>query len=130
MKKLFCLLCIWGWYTVPAYSQLDKLPKTLDGQKVYNNVDKMPQMPEGTVSYILNHLHFYENDSSDLTSKIVCFFIIDTFGKVREPIVKVNNNAIKIQVIELLKTMPLWQPAKKMSKKVPASFALPIILCW
>ncbi len=87
MKNLFCLLCFWGWFIAPAYSQLDKLPKTLDGQKVYNNVDKMPQMPEGTVSYILNHLHFYENDSSDLTSKIVCFFIIDTFGKVREPIV-------------------------------------------
>ena len=125
-----CLLCFWGWFIAPAYGQLYKLPKTIDGQIVYNNLDKMPQMPEGTLGYFSKHVHFDENESSNFTGKIVCYFIIDTFGRVREPIVKADNEAIKKQVIELLKTMPLWQPAIKNRKKVPANFAIPLQFCF
>ncbi len=130
MKNLFCLLCFLGWIIAPTYAQFDKLPKTIDEQTVFNNVDKMPQMPDGTSVYFLTHVHFDENESPDFTGKIVCYFIIDTFGKVREPIVKAYNEAIKKQVIDLLINMPLWQPAIKNRKKVPANFAIPLQFCF
>ena len=78
----------------------------------------------------MKNLFHTQEELRNAPYRIECYFIVDTFGKIREPIILTSNKNYKDKIIALFKDMPPWIPAEKFGKKVPTSFTMPILSSW
>jgi len=108
---------------------------SIDGQKVYISVEKMPEFPGGEASMIKYFSNNFEppllKAGSDYQSPIFTSFIIDTIGKVKnqcieKPYLKSTLSPDELEALRIINAMPIWQPGRTGGKKVPVKIKCPI----
>lgn len=113
--------------------------ETIDGLEVLAIVDEMPQFTggdSGLMKYISNNIKYpVLDDSDDLQFKVVVSFVVDTAGQIRNscimnPKFEDRISPIEAAVLEMIQSMPDWEPAICNGKKVPFRFVLPINIDW
>lgn len=123
-----------------AYNDSDCEPiiDTLEGQKVYKSVNKMPVYKTGEaelMKYIQENFKYPEPSDNDPQDKVKASFVIDTFGKVRnecitKSYIKGTLTPMELEFLRILREMPDWNPGEQNGKKVPVRITLPYRICF
>lgn len=123
-----------------AYNDSDCEPTidTLEGQKVYKSVKKMPVYKTGDaelMKYIMENFKSPEALDKDPQDKVKASFVIDTFGKVRNECIaksylKGTLTPMELEFLRILREMPDWNPGEQNGKKVPVRMTLPLRICF
>ena len=119
-----------------AYNDSDCEPTidTIEGQKVYKIVNKMPVYRTGEaelIKYIIENFKYPEPLDNDPQYKVKASFVIDTFGKIRnecisKSYIKGTITPMELEFLKMLGKMPDWHPGEQNGKKVPVRIFLPV----
>jgi len=102
-------------------------------RNVYENVPEMPEFPGGTeamYTYLYNNMKF-EMTKDSFQGSVMVSFIIESDGSIKDayaprPYFKNGLSSLEKGLIEIVRRMPKWKPAKCNDKPVPIKFTLPI----
>ena len=99
---------------------------------LYLIVEQMPSFPggeSGLMEYIYKNLRYpYAASSKKIENTVICTFIIDIDGSVKQ--IEVTQSAhlyLDREAIRVLNTLPKWKPAKKHGKPIRVKYTLPIV---
>jgi len=99
--------------------------------EIYTVVEEMPEFPGGTSKMAQFIAREIKLPSHIMRSgcKVFVRVVIDTLGKISEPIVLkgcTNCSECEKEAIRVMTIMPLWKPAMEHGKKVKAYYHIPI----
>lgn len=101
-------------------------------QKVYTNVDKMPEFEEGELSlmkFFRDHFR-YPEDQEFFQGSINLVFVIEADGQVKNGHIVNKQDAsltlVDKEALRVLNSMPKWQPGLCKGKNVPVRMFWPI----
>ncbi|MCE5173952.1 MAG: TonB family protein [Bacteroidales bacterium] len=99
---------------------------------LYLTVEQMPSFPggeDGLMEYIYKNLRYpYAASSKKIENTVICTFIIDKDGSVKQ--IEVTQSAhpyLDREAIRVLNTLPKWKPAKQHGKPIRVKYTLPIV---
>lgn len=138
MSKKVILLFLFSFSIVPCL-------QAQDIDSIYTNAERMPYFPGCTAyyvgskerrqcsnqslkTYIFNHI-IYPQAAKDenLEGAVYVRFIVDEQGKVQQPqLLKDIGGGCGTAALEMLATMPNWEPAFHRGQKVKVALDLPI----
>ncbi|MFB6344128.1 energy transducer TonB [Saccharicrinis sp. FJH62] len=115
--------------SIPAFAQIDTIES--DFNYTITRYSKMPSFPGGysqLKKFINTYAIYTEKARFDSTEgKVIVSFIVDEKGKIKNiKILKGLHNDIDSIVINLVKHMPVWEPAERYINKVSCKYLLPI----
>jgi len=98
---------------------------------IYQFVEKKPQFPGGEkemMKFLIHNINYSVVTGDEiLGTKTICRFVVEKSGEITNiEILKSAGKSLDEAVIELIKKMPNWIPAKKDNKIVRAYFTLPV----
>ncbi len=106
--------------------------KAQAGEDVLSVADSMPKFPGGNLGigkfFVANMIVPAEALEGSKAEKTFVKFVIDTFGKVQNPMV-IKPSAYKsfdAEAIRIISKMPLWTPGLDKNKKVKVYMILPV----
>jgi len=100
-------------YTIPINFVLEKAP-----EKVYQNVDQMPEFPGGDAAlfkFMSENVRYPATaHEKSIQGKVLVSFVVDKTGKVVDPkIVRGVDPSLDKEAIRVVQLMPLWKPGKQ-----------------
>jgi TonB family protein len=118
--------------TPPAAPALEEIAIINQDQKVYDEVDVMPEF-KGGMKALMKHIQSnvkYPSESrkNGISGKVRVGFVIDFRGDIKD--VKVKNAIDPLldkEAMRVIKAMPKWTPGKHKGKKVNVAFTIPIM---
>jgi protein TonB len=124
--KGWCFILLFILST-PIFSQEDTT--------VYTYVDQEAEFPGGNVAmmgWIQRNLTYPSNIYEDayFGSKLRVEFVVELDGSLTQITVHTKCEACKESLLTLLKTSPLWVPARNNGKIVRSLYHLPINICF
>ncbi len=137
MKAFLIATCGFIFVTGIGYARTDTLKAVCS--EIHFICDTMPQFPGGDaklLNYIQKNIRYPSNDSSTCVysygngSLVIVTFVIDKMGVPQDfKILRGPTNSINLEVIRVLKTMPVWKPGYLRGKPVCVQFNIPIRWC-
>lgn len=125
IKKIDVSQYITGDVSLP-YDSIPKEKKTVYNA---NEVDKLPDYPEGLSAFykfMSSNINIPEKSKDENQVSIVSF-IIDPNGAVKDiKILRGKNQVLNNEIIRVLKTCPNWIPGEINQKKVATTYTIPI----
>jgi len=114
-----------------SFSDLKNATDPVDKDKVYQNVDKMPQYGSGDKSVMeylaMNIKYPVEAQKNNERGKVFVRFIVNEAGKVVKPeIMKSVSKSLDQEALRVVKAMPDWTPGESKGKKVSVYYTVPI----
>jgi len=105
--------------------------ENLTGDWAVDFADVMPQYPGGQAAlarYIHSKLVYpREAALTRIEGIVVVGFIVDSYGRVRQPkVIKSLNPACDLEALRVVRTIPDWIPGKNRGRNVSVQFKLPI----
>jgi TonB family protein len=108
---------------------------TVNGEKVYNFVEIMPEYPGGEdamLVYLSKSIRYPAVDKKNKNEgRIMLNFTIDENGSINDIVTKTKSqnvsSAMEAEAIRVIKSMPKWTPGKSQGKAVKVSYLLPIM---
>lgn len=134
IKKINLILIICISYLNTGCSQLNNCKissKDYGDKKVYIEVDKMPFFKEGNHK-ILNFIntHLDQNKYNEFIGIVLIGFVVNKDGSLSNIEIRGKNkkkyNALEIDVIKAIKSMPKWNAGICGKKNVPVELSIPI----
>lgn len=110
-------------------------PDMYEGQPVYRHAEEVPVFGKGTADF-MNYIstHFTYGTKDHITKSVFYpTFIIDTLGKVQQVCSLTKSIFLEpeeIQLMELIRQSPVWQPAIQDGKKVCFRMTVPVRVCY
>ena len=111
---------------------LPKQPvKDVDGDEVFQVVEKMPQFPGGTAAmleFLKENIVFpQEARKKSIEGRVIIQFTIKKTGEVSNPtIVRSVSPELDAEAIRVIKAMPKWTPGEQKGEPVNVKFTLPV----
>ncbi|RAJ01591.1 hypothetical protein LX64_03807 [Chitinophaga skermanii] len=129
MKAILTIISLVILLQLPCLAQRKLAKPIIDTTVVYSDcfVDTPPIFPGGEVElnkFLWKHLHWPVNDSvaGNFKGTFLVYFLVDRSGKASPyPIGTKNKQPF---MIDLVKKMPLWTPAKKDGQFVNMEYCL------
>lgn len=135
---IFLIQIIWGYsckaqnrVSTGAADCVQEYDSTLQ-QKVYTNVDKMPEFEEGELSlmkFFRDHFR-YPKDQDFFQGSINLVFVIEVDGQVKNGHIVNKQDAsltlVDKEALKVLNSMPKWKPGRCKGKNVPVRMFWPI----
>ncbi len=105
--------------------------KSLDGEKVFAVVEKMPQFPGGDsqlMSFISSNLRYpVQAQRSGIQGRVLVQFVVDKDGKVKNAkVLRSINFDMDEEALRVVGLMPKWIPGEQKGEKVAVSYVIPI----
>ncbi|SKA41217.1 TonB protein C-terminal [Chitinophaga eiseniae] len=135
---IFLIQIIWGYsckaqnrVSTGATDCVQEYDSTLQ-QKVYTNVDKMPEFEEGELSlmkFFRDHFR-YPKDQDFFQGSINLVFVIGADGQVKNVHIANKQDAsltlVDKEALRVLNSMPKWKPGRCKGENVPVRMFWPI----
>jgi len=105
--------------------------KTVENDKVFAVVDKMPQFPGGEsqlLAFISTHLRYpVQAQRAGLQGRVIVQFTVDKDGKVKNTkVLKSLNLEMDEEAQRVISLLPTWIPGEQKGEKVAVYYTLPI----
>lgn len=100
-------------------------------EKVYSNIEKMPQFVGGETAmytWISHNLRYPEEAAlNNVQGRVVVQFVVKTDGTIGDvKVVRGTCPALDDEAVRVVKAMPKWIPGEKDGKPVNATYTLPL----
>ena len=128
MKKIIAVLLL--FYSIDTFSQsTDKQEDT----NIYSTagLDVKPEFPEGLdkLNALVNESYLKAGFASEIKGKVVSMFVIEKDGSLSDVKILRGVDTVKAAaLIQILKTLPKWNPGKQNGKTVRTLYSLPLII--
>jgi periplasmic protein TonB len=121
---MLSLLLVMASY--PGWAQ-EKIEKN----KVYFNVDQMPEFPGGKdalAKFIAENIDYPDDAKKDgVQGKVFVSFIVDKKGEVRDAeISRGVHDLLDTEALRVIDELPAWMPGKQDGNLVDVRFTMPI----
>jgi len=105
--------------------------KSVDGEKVFAVVEKMPQFPGGDsqlMSFISSNLRYpAQAQRSGIQGRVLVQFVVNKDGKVKNAkVLRSINFEMDEEALRVVGLMPKWTPGEQKGEKVAVSYVIPI----
>ena len=113
-----------------AYAQKTVVSQT--NQKVYEEVEQMPQYPGGMpamVEFLQTNMKYPEDAAKQkVEGRVMVQFVVETDGSISDVhVAKQVFPSLDAEAIRVVQAMPNWTPGKEKSKVVRVRYNLPIV---
>lgn len=114
-----------------AVTACDLKKLTRSTEKVYEEVEQMPEYPGGNLElrkYISNTLRYPVLAQSNGTQgKVLVSFVIGKDGSVKNTEIERGvDTSLDAEALRVVNSLPKWKPGKEKGKKVAVHFTMPI----
>ena len=119
---------------VLSFIARESVKKENDTSKVYEVVDEVAQFKGGDLNkfrnYVAENYHANPAEKKDITGNITVKFVVNSFGKVQDVVILKSCGNINLdnEGIRVIRSSPLWKPAKVGNINVKQQFIIPIKL--
>lgn len=112
-------------------AELRKEVEAEDPNKIYDNVEVMPEYPGGHVAlmrYIAQNVEYPQVAQENGTQgKVVVQFVVDTDGSIINAHVLTSVDPyLDKEALRVIKSMPRWTPGKQKGKPVRVKYTVPV----
>jgi len=127
MKRIvFIVLAIMTTLSINAQSE-----ETLEEEKVYVNVEEIPQFPGGPSAlfeFLSKNLKYpAEAEKNGVQGRVIVTFVVERDGSVSNAKIKKGvDPSLDKEAIRLIEIMPRWIPGKQEGKEVRTGYMIPI----
>jgi len=102
-----------------------------DGNKIFSQVEKMPEFPGGLEAfgkYLSDNIKFPAVDRENgVSGKVFCQFVVEKDGSLTDIVaVRGPSQTMKDEAVRVLKRSPKWKPGIQNSRPVRVSYTVPI----
>lgn len=130
MKKLILMSLLAACSLMTAYAQKTVVSQT--NQKVYEEVEQMPQYPGGMpamVEFLQTNMKYPEDAAKQkVEGRVMVQFVVETDGSISDVhVAKQVFPSLDAEAIRVVQAMPNWTPGKEKSKVVRVRYNLPIV---
>ena len=130
MKKLILMLLMAVCCLATVNAQ--KTVVSQQNQKVYDEVEQMPEYPGGMPAmfeFMMSNLKYPEDAlKQKVEGKVMVSFVVETDGSVSD--VKVARNgfpSLDAEAVRVVQAMPRWTPGKDRGRVVRVNYSLPVL---
>ncbi len=129
---LMSVLFILGSWESSNFPFENMIYGTVDGEEVYDKVDKMPEFDggmEGLISFMQKNIKYPKSaEKKGTEGKVFIEFVVTSKGAVTKAKVKKGaNEEMDKEALRVVNSMPNWKPGEKDGKKVSVKMVLPIV---
>ena len=101
-------------------------------QKVYEEVEQMPQYPGGMqamAEFLQTNMKYPEDAAKQkVEGRVMVQFVVETDGSISDVhVAKQVFPSLDAEAIRVVQSMPKWMPGKKKGKVVRVRYNLPIV---
>ena len=130
MKKLILMSLLAACSLMTAYAQKTVVSQT--NQKVYEEVEQMPQYPGGMpamVEFLQTNMKYPEDAAKQkVEGRVMVQFVVETDGSISDVhVAKQVFPSLDAEAIRVVQAMPNWTPGKEKSNVVRVRYNLPIV---
>ena len=130
MKKLILMSFMVICCLMTANAQKTVVSQT--SQKVYEEVEQMPQYPGGMqamAEFLQTNMKYPEDAAKQkVEGRVMVQFVVETDGSISDVhVAKQVFPSLDAEAIRVVQSMPKWMPGKKKGKVVRVRYNLPIV---
>lgn len=133
MRKLILLaiIIIYSFSVSAQNSDIDTLPVTVEGDKIYRSVDQVAEFPggmQGLLKYLSSTTRYpKEALEQNIEGKVIVQLVVSKSGKVTKVELKRDiGGGCGEEACRVVRNMPEWKPAMQNGKAVNVYYTLPI----
>lgn len=99
-----------------------------NSEEVFEPVEVMPEFPGDLFQWVAEHIKYPEKAYEErIAGEVQVSFVVDQKGKVkRVKVVQPVNALLDREAVRVVKSMPVWKPAKQSGKEVEIECLIPI----
>lgn len=128
MKKIIVLLLL--------FCSINSFSQTIEKQDDTNiyalaGIDVKPEFPEGLdkLNVLVNERYLKSGFPSEIKGKVYALFVIEKDGSLTDVKILRGVDSAKAKVlIQILESLPKWNPGKQNGKTVRVLYALPLVI--
>jgi len=114
-----------------AKSETSRKYQMIDNEKVYEEVEQMPEYPGGTLEmqkYLMNSVKYpVDAMKNKIQGKVFVSFVVGKDGVVKNVILaRGADPLLDAEALRVVKSFPQWIPGMEKGKKVAVHYTVPI----
>ena len=130
MKKLILMSFMAVCCLMTANAQKTVVSQT--NQKVYDEVEQMPEYPGGMpamIEFLQTNIKYPEDAvKQKVEGRVMVQFVVETDGSISDVhVAKQVFPSLDAEAIRVVQTMPKWLPGREKGKVVRVKYNLPIV---
>ena len=130
MKKLILMSFMVVCCLMTANAQKTVVSQT--NQKVYDEVEQMPEYPGGMpamIEFLQTNINYPEDAvKQKVEGRVMVQFVVETDGSISDVhVAKQVFPSLDAEAIRVVQTMPKWLPGREKGKVVRVKYNLPIV---
>ena len=130
MKKLIIMSFMAVCCLMTANAQKTVVSQT--NQKVYDEVEQMPEYPGGTpamIEFLQTNIKYPEDAvKQKVEGRVMVQFVVETDGSISDVhVAKQVFPSLDAEAIRVVQVMPKWVPGREKGKVVRVKYNLPIV---